>query len=80
MEKAAQSPDDSIELKFKGSIPNAEKLVFQESEKNLCLVAYVPAMGIEYEEGTGKPIKRQFGFVMTFLMIDKSFATKNVLN
>ena len=75
-QKSTQPPDDSIELKFKDSIPNDEKLVFQESEKNLCLVAYVPSIGIDYEEGTGNPIKRQFGFVMSFLRIDKPFATK----
>ena len=74
--KTAQSPDDSIELKFKESIPSDEKLVFKESEKNLCLVAYVPSIGIDYEKGTGNPIKRQFGFVITFVMIDKPFATK----
>lgn len=75
-QKTTQPPDDSIELKFKDSIPNDEKLVYQESDKNLYLVAYVPAIGTDYEEGTGNPIKRQFGFVVTFLRIDKSFATK----
>ena len=75
-QKTTQPPDDSIELKFKNSIPNDEKLVFQEFDKNLCLVAYVPTIGTDYEKGTGNPIKRQFGFVVTFLRIDKSFATK----
>lgn len=69
-------PDESIHLKFKNPIPNDEKLIFQEVEKNLCLAAYVPAIGTDYEEGTGNPIKRQFGFVATFLKIDKAFAAK----
>lgn len=74
--KTTEPPDNSIALKFTDTIPTEEKLVFEKSEKKLGLVAYVPAIGVEYEEGTGKPIKRQFGFVMTFLMIDKPFATK----
>ena len=75
-QKTTQSPDESIKLKFKNPIPNDEKLIFQEVDNNLCLVAYVPAIGTDYEEGTGNPIKRQFGFVATFLKIDKVFAAK----
>ena len=75
-QKTTHSPDESIKLKFKNPIPNDEKLIFQEVDKNLCLVAYVPAIGTDYEEGTGNPIKRQFGFVATFLKIDKAFAAK----
>ena len=75
-QKTTQSPDESIKLKFKNPIQNDEKLIFQEVDNNLCLVAYVPAIGTDYEEGTGNPIKRQFGFVATFLKIDKAFAAK----
>jgi len=75
-QKTTQSPDESIKLKFKNPIQNDEKLIFQEVDNNLCLVAYVPAIGTDYEEGTGNPIKRQFGFVATFLKIDKVFAAK----
>ncbi len=75
-QKASESPDTSIELKFKNKIPNEEKLFFEQSGKNLCLVALVPAIGTDYEEGTGNPIKRQFGFVAAFLKIDKAFAAK----
>ncbi len=71
-----QPPDESIEVKFKGKIPKEEAAFFQKSGNNLCLVAYVPAIGTDYEEGTGNAVKRQFGFVAAFLTIDKAFAAK----
>ncbi|MBN1226709.1 MAG: hypothetical protein JXA79_06930 [Deltaproteobacteria bacterium] len=75
-QKATESPDNSIELKYSGKIPKEERIFFQESGNNLCLVALVPAIGTDYEEGTGNAVKRQFGFVAAFLKIDKAFAAK----
>ncbi len=75
-QKTNQPPDESIEVKFKNQMPKDEKLFFQESGNNLCLVALIPAIGADYEEGTGNAVYRQFGFVKTFLKIDRGFAAK----
>jgi hypothetical protein len=75
-QKTNQPPDESIEVRFKNQIPKDEKLFFQESGNNLCLVALIPAIGTDYEEGTGNAVYRQFGFVKTFLKIDRGFVAK----
>jgi len=75
-QKTNQPPDESIEVRFKNQMPKDEKLFFQESGNNLCLVALIPAIGTDYEEGTGNAVYRQFGFVKTFLKIDRGFAAK----
>jgi ABC-type transporter Mla subunit MlaD len=58
------------------SVPHRAKFDFAAFEDHLALVAWVPAMGAEYDPATGQMEPRPFGLVMTARWLDESFARR----
>ena len=66
-----------IECGFnKEDFPNKEEIIYQIIDNSLCLVAYVPIMGKDYNPVTEKMEEKQAGVIVASQKLDHTFAMK----
>ena len=66
----------SIEYHFNEKIPNKEIFRFKVIDDILCLVAYIPIMGKDYNPATENMEPKQTGLAVVIQKFDNSFAKK----
>ncbi|MBN1104948.1 MAG: hypothetical protein JXL84_16155 [Deltaproteobacteria bacterium] len=74
--KAESVPDPELHLKFARQFPKEAKVVFEAMGNAICLVAYAPVIGNEYNRETGNLEKRQVGLAQAVLRLEGDFALK----
>jgi signal transduction histidine kinase len=62
-----------IEYNFGRAIPNREAIHFETIDNSLCMVAYTPVIGEEYNSTTEEMEQTQVGLVMTVQRLDTTF-------
>jgi hypothetical protein len=74
--EAEAVPDPDLHLKFTQQLPKDAKVVFGAVGNSICLVAYAPIMGNEYNRETGNLQTRQVGLAQAVLRLEADFALK----
>lgn len=74
--KVESLPDPYLKPKFDKQIPKENSIIFEPVGNSICLVAYAPVIGDQYNKKSGKLEKRQFGFSVAVSKIDEQFVKK----
>jgi signal transduction histidine kinase/DNA-binding NarL/FixJ family response regulator/HAMP domain-containing protein len=62
-----------INIRFRGNIPDREIIRFEQIDNYLCLVSYVPIMGLGYNQETDKMESTPMGFAVVIQRLDNIF-------
>ena len=68
--------DSKVKVKFTGSIPEKEVVLFEVIDKTMCMISYAPIVAEDFNQKTDAVESRQFGFSMGVIRLDQTFVQR----